>query len=109
MLLVFFTLGLIIVALVLLTNLPAPQAKKKQDPSETRSWPPVKVVAAEQDTTDSRTTQIATTDTTDDELARVAAIAVVMLHSRQKIKFRLPGQTTRSAWKHYGRAHQLGL
>jgi Na+-transporting methylmalonyl-CoA/oxaloacetate decarboxylase gamma subunit len=104
MLLVFFTLALIILSVVLLAKLPALQARKAQEPQETRAEALPKLVTEQQIATDT-----VTAPTADDELAQVAAIAVVMLRSRQRVGTRPQARTVGSAWKHYGRAHQHGL
>jgi Na+-transporting methylmalonyl-CoA/oxaloacetate decarboxylase gamma subunit len=98
MALVFFTLGLVILAMILLTRLPWLQAKgAPEEETVVPSAPePVAIVperAASQD----------------DELARVAAIAVAVLHSQRGTRRRMQTKTARSSWKSYGRAHQLGL
>jgi Na+-transporting methylmalonyl-CoA/oxaloacetate decarboxylase gamma subunit len=97
MALVFFTLGLVILAMVLLTKLPWLRVR---EPSEETAQPTV-----------SNLTPIPTTEPTvdADELARVAAIAVAMLRTRHTVRRHAPTRTARSAWKSYGRAEQLGL
>jgi sodium pump decarboxylase gamma subunit len=97
MALVFFTLGLVIVAMILLTKLPWLQVKAQE---ETGTRPVASVET---------TVPIAEPATSDDELARVAAIAVAMLHSRRGTRRRVQATAKRSAWKSYGRAQQLGL
>lgn len=106
MLLVFFTLGLIIIAMVLLTKLP--WLKPQEEVEEEQDEPgPVAATATP--------TLPAPQVTADDELAQVAAIAVTLLKGQQE---RVPTarglsrpqiRATGSAWKTYGRAHQLGL
>jgi sodium pump decarboxylase gamma subunit len=100
MLLVFFTLGLVIVALILLTRLPGLRVEEKepavQDKPAPAVAPPAKAGPA-----------AARTASGQDELAQVAAIAVALLRSR-KTRARA-FQARPSAWKNYGRAHQHGL
>jgi hypothetical protein len=109
MALVFFTLGLVIVAMILLTKLPWLRAREAaQEPQDTQveaapSPAPPSVGNAPG-------TAAASSSLPSDELARVAAIAVAVLRSRRGTRLRAPQPTeTRSAWKSYGRAHQLGL
>jgi sodium pump decarboxylase gamma subunit len=97
MALVFFTLGLVILAMVLLTKLPWLRVRES---SEETAQPTVSKVAP------IPTTKPAAVD---DELARVAAIAVAMLRTRHTVHRRAPTRAARSAWKSYGRAEQLGL
>ena len=97
MALVFFTLGLVILAMVLLTKLPWFQVRK---PSEEETQPTVSTL------TPIPTAELAADD---DELARVAAIAVAMLRTHRTARRRAPTRAARSAWKSYGRAQQLGL
>ena len=96
--LVFFTLGLIILALILLTRLPWLRAEKEPEQAAKAACArrPVETIPA----------QVASTD---DELAQVAAIAVALLRSRRKAPSRSGAQTAISAWKTHGRARQLGL
>ena len=100
MALVFFTLGLVIVAMVLLTKLPWLQDKEtlqEQPKEQTKEMPAPK-------------TAVVTVDQTpEDDLAQVAAIAVALLQARQRISRRPRAKGKRSTWKTYGRAHQLGL
>lgn len=105
MLLVFFTLGLIIISMVLLTRLPwlKPQQEAQEEQDERASVavaaapPPAPQAAAQ------------------DELAQVAAIAVALLNGQRRGAPVTRGlnrpqiRATGSAWKTYGRAHQLGL
>jgi sodium pump decarboxylase gamma subunit len=95
MALVFFTLGLVILAMVLLTRLPWLRGGKTA---------PDSVPAAPQrtDTDTPATSQ-------EDDLGRVAAIAVAILRSRRRTPLRSRAPARRSTWKSYGRAHQLGL
>jgi sodium pump decarboxylase gamma subunit len=97
MALVFFTLGLVILAMILLTRLPWLQVK--QAPNEEADTPaePAEIAAVAEPTPQ------------DDELARVAAITVAMLRSRRRATRRVRATAPRSAWKSYGRAQQLGL
>ena len=97
MALVFFTLGLVILAMVLLTRLPWLRVREQ---SEETAQPTVSTL-----------TPIPTAESAadDDELARVAAIAVAMLRTRHTTHRRAPTRAARSAWKSYGRAEQLGL
>jgi sodium pump decarboxylase gamma subunit len=100
MTLVFFTLGLVIVAMVLLTKLPWLQDRKplqEQPEEQIEEMPAPKVVATTVDRTQ------------EDELAQVAAIAVALLRARQRSTRRPQSKGKRSTWKTYGRAHQLGL
>jgi len=95
MALVFFTLGLVILAMVLLTRLPWLRAK--EPPHDTAH-------AAQQQAGTSTPLAIE-----DDDLARVAAIAVAVLRSRQAATVHRRGNARRGTWRSYGRAHQLGL
>jgi Na+-transporting methylmalonyl-CoA/oxaloacetate decarboxylase gamma subunit len=95
MILVFFTLGLVIGAMVLLTRLPWLRAKLPPSPPA-----PTALQQAE-----SR----ASAPAQEDDLARIAAIAVAMVHSQQRVTPRQHAPARRGAWKSYGRAHQLGL
>jgi Na+-transporting methylmalonyl-CoA/oxaloacetate decarboxylase gamma subunit len=96
MALVFFTLGLIILSLLLLTRLPGLRSK---DQSRKPPEPPEQT-APQADTVELQETEA--------ELAQVAAIAAAMLCShRARAKPRPQG--SRNAWRNYGRAHQLGL
>jgi Na+-transporting methylmalonyl-CoA/oxaloacetate decarboxylase gamma subunit len=97
MALVFFTLGLVIVAMILLTKLPWLQVKEQE---QTETEP---VASAE------TVIPVVEPSTSDDELARVAAIAVAMLRSHRGARRRVQLTAKRSAWKSYGRAQQLGL
>lgn len=95
MALVFFTLGLVILAMVLLTRLPWLRIKQ----------PPTTAVLA----TPERVESAAPPPTQEHDLARIAAIAVATLHSRRRASPRQYAQAKRGTWKSYGRAHQLGL
>lgn len=102
MVLVFFTLGLVILAMVLLTKLPWLQSKPAtQGPEpETQAASPVVQL----------TTQSAPkTSPQRDELAQVAAITVALLRGRRATVRQVAAKSTRSSWRSYGRAHQLGL
>lgn len=99
MALVFLTLGLIILALILLTRLPGlSQAPKKEQDLATNA-PPEQPAA---DVT-------ASSGPKGTELAQVAAIAVALLASRRTRPSRPSARSETSRWKQYGRAHQLGL
>jgi Na+-transporting methylmalonyl-CoA/oxaloacetate decarboxylase gamma subunit len=99
MALVFLTLGLIILALVLLTRLPglSPTPKKEQD--VTTGSPSTKPAAS----------LTADSGPSDTELEQVAAIAVALLCSRGTRRARTKASSENNRWKQYGRAHQLGL
>jgi Na+-transporting methylmalonyl-CoA/oxaloacetate decarboxylase gamma subunit len=99
MALVFFTLGLVIVSLVLLTRLPGLRARE-QEPAQESPGPLIEPAAKPGS---------APVAAPDDELAQVAAIAVSLLQSQRRVSPRPQAQATRNAWKSYGRAHQLGL
>jgi len=99
MALVFLTLGLIILALILLTRLPGLSQAPKKDQDVAASAPPEKPPA----------TVAASSGPTDTELAQVAAIAVAMLVSRPTRPQRRRARSETGRWKQYGRAHQLGL
>jgi sodium pump decarboxylase gamma subunit len=95
MALVFFTLGLVILAMVLLTRLPGLRTKRPSPgppPTASRPAETVAPAAAQQD-----------------DLVKIAAIAVGVLHSRHRTPSRQRVAARRSTWKSYGRAHQLGL
>ena len=99
MALVFLTLGLIILALILLTRLPGlSQAPKKEQDVATNA-PPEKPTAE----------MTAGSDPTETELAQVAVIAVALLASRRTRSPHRKARSETSRWKQYGRAHQLGL
>jgi Na+-transporting methylmalonyl-CoA/oxaloacetate decarboxylase gamma subunit len=100
MALVFFTLGLIILALVLLTRLPGLRVKEQEPELETGRVAPVVPV----------TERLSTPAIVGDaELAQVAAIAVALVRGRRHARIRPRVQAVASRWKQYGRAHQLGL
>jgi Na+-transporting methylmalonyl-CoA/oxaloacetate decarboxylase gamma subunit len=99
MALVFLTLGLIIVALVLLTRLPRPSPTPQKEPDVATDAPPERTtVSTAKETRDAQP-----------ELAQVAAIAVALLRSRRTRSARPKPGARSSRWKQYGRAHQLGL
>ncbi len=104
MLLVFFTLGLIIIAMILLTKLPWLQVK--QEPKD-------KAAAAIEPAPAPAIPATPSVQVVDDELARVAAIAVALLPSRQSSGARGAARPqvrrTGGKWRAYGRAYQLGL
>ena len=105
MALVFLTLGLIIVALILLTRLPGLSRAPKKEQDVTTDAPSDKPVAAPPaGSAPSRTDQAH-----DAELAQVAAIAVALLRSRRTQRLRPRTTSETSRWKQYGRAHQIGL
>ena len=97
MALVFFTLGLVILSVVLLTRLPGLRAKDKPKTEREESVVrPAQSVASSQ-------------EVPNEELARVAAIALAVLRSRRRASPRPKKAAVESAWKRYGRANQLGL
>jgi len=114
MVLVFFTLGLIVLAMLLLTRLPGLRVAggglrvASQEGEPGTGTVPVAQEASEQ--------RPVASPVAEDELARVAAIAVAVLRSRQA-SAREPGiervrpaiRATGSGWRMYGRASQLGL
>ena len=102
MLLVFFTLGLVILAMVLLTKLPWLQTKpapQESEPETRAASPAVQPVTQSAPSTPPQTS----------ELAQVAAITVALLHSRRRSVRQVATKSTRGSWRSYGRAHQLGL
>jgi len=102
MLLVFFTLGLVILAMVLLTKLPWLQSKPApQEPeSETKAASPAVQPVQRTPSTPPQT----------NELAQVAAITVALVCSRRRsVRQVATTKSTRGSWRSYGRAHQLGL
>jgi hypothetical protein len=102
MALVFFTLGLVIVAMIVLTKLPWLRAKAQQEASpQTTAGAPVKVAPVK--------SAQPSDDLADDELARIAAIALALLRTGHRARAYVQTEATRSAWKNYGRANQLGL
>lgn len=102
--LVFLTLGLIILALVLLTRLPVlgTETEKQEQQAEQ-----VKQDLSSQPTVERRAASSPTPN--DAELARVAAIAVALARSQRPTRGQTRIQMSASKWKQYGRAHQLGL
>ena len=106
MALVFFTLGLVIVAMILLTKLPWLQAKERDGEGESHTMAAVSAELAAEPAAEQAAKEPATQD---DELERVAAIAVAMLRGRRTPVRPTRVQRARSTWKGYGRAQQLGL
>ena len=102
MLLVFFTLGLVILAMVLLTKLPwlQPRQAPQEPEAETSTANPTAPSVVE---------PAPSTPTQTDELAQVAAITVALLRSRRRSAHRVRTRRTRGSWRNYGRAHQLGM
>ena len=101
MLLVFFTLGLVILGMVLLTKLPWLQSKpapQETEPKTQAASPAAKPVQP----TPSTSPQT-------NELAQVAAITVALVRSRRRTVRQVATKSTRGSWRSYGRAHQLGL
>ena len=97
MLLVFFTLGLVILTLVLLTRLPG--LRSAGSPEQT---PP-------EQTLESVSPPQAADGADQDDLAEVAAIAVAILRSERRATVPHSARRGQNAWKSYGRAQQLGL
>lgn len=104
MALVFLTLGLIIVALILLTRLPGLRVEPEKKELAAATPPEKTVVSAAAGAADAETDPAQ-----DTELAQIAAIAVALLRSRRARALRPRTRTRTSRWKQYGRAHQLGL
>jgi hypothetical protein len=104
MALVFFTLGLIILALVLLTRLPGLRAKEQEPEPES-----VRVAPAPPAAVPVATQMSALEGAGDAELSQIAAIAVALVRGRHQARVRPRAQVATSRWKQYGRAHQLGL
>jgi hypothetical protein len=104
MALVFLTLGLIIVALILLTRLPGLRRNPQKEQDVATNPAPDRAIAHAATAADT-----ATELAQDAELAQVAAIAVALLRSRRTRQLRPRTKTGTSRWKQYGRAHQLGL
>jgi Na+-transporting methylmalonyl-CoA/oxaloacetate decarboxylase gamma subunit len=97
MALVFFTLGLIIVSMVLLTRLPGLRAgKADEEPEEA----PEKTAA---DVVDIQPVAAG------GELAEIAAIAVALIRSKGRGRPSTKPTVAANAWKQAGRARQLGL
>ncbi len=109
MLLVFFTLGLIIISMVLLTQLPWLKAREEAEEEEEEIPTPAATPAQTS----------AVPQAADDELAQIAAIAVALARTQQRNVpitrglsrplIRATGSHSAGGWKMYGRAHQLGL
>jgi sodium pump decarboxylase gamma subunit len=99
MVLVFFTLGLVILAMVLLTRIPGLQAKEQpaQEAAAVASEPPPASAPAMSGSQEPN------------DLAQIAAIAVAILRHRARVRTNSSAIKRQSAWKHYGRAHQIGL
>jgi sodium pump decarboxylase gamma subunit len=92
---VFFTLGLVILSMVVLTRLPWLRVREPPQQAEPEAAQETAVVAE--------------ASPQDDELAQVAAIAVALLRSQRRLAVPRQGKSQRSTWRNYGRAHQLGL
>ena len=105
MVLVFFTLGLVIAAMVLLTRLPWLRVKEQGGEGESRTIATVPAGT----TVEPVVVPPVAPAAQDDELERVAAIAVAMLRGRRTSVRPTRVQGARSTWKGYGRAQQLGL
>jgi Na+-transporting methylmalonyl-CoA/oxaloacetate decarboxylase gamma subunit len=102
--LVFFTLGLIILALILLTRLPGLRAK--EGPAEQNAGLSSQA-RAPQPTIEP--TEAVSPVSSDAKLEQVAAIAVALLRSQRSVARQPRAAVRTSKWKQYGRAHQLGL
>ena len=98
MLLVFFTLGLVILSLVVLRRLPGSSVAEQEDE-----------IAASNTEHGSAEPLDLPPELGQDELAEVAAIAVALARARLGARRRPQAGTATSAWKRHGRAHQLGL
>jgi Na+-transporting methylmalonyl-CoA/oxaloacetate decarboxylase gamma subunit len=114
MLLVFFTLGLIILAMVLLTRLP--WLRPKEERKEGLSASPAMAESSPGATLPVVQEANVVRGAADDELVQVAAIAVAMVRSHQEsfavqgaTRRRPPIRATGSGWRVHGRAKQLGL
>jgi sodium pump decarboxylase gamma subunit len=105
MLLVFFTLGLVIVAMILLTKLPWLKAKEEPKAAEPEPAAPAKTV----EPVPAAKPQVVVS--VNDELGQVAAIAAALVIQQQGPTRRLSRPQVRSAgrWKRSGRAYQIGL
>ena len=102
MLLVFFTLGLVILAMVLLTKLPWLQSKPAPQEPESETITASPAVQPVQPTP--------STPPQTNELAQVAAITVALIRSRRRSARQVAAtKSTRGSWRSYGRAQQLGL
>jgi sodium pump decarboxylase gamma subunit len=106
MALVFLTLGLIIMALILLTRLPGSAARRATQEREeaTLSSPAQTVTNAAAGAAHAEPER-----DQDADLAQVAAIAVALLRSQQARRPSVRARAQASRWKQVGRAHQLGL
>jgi Na+-transporting methylmalonyl-CoA/oxaloacetate decarboxylase gamma subunit len=98
MLLVFFTLGLVILALVALTHLPWSRVKSAQ-----RLSPPNRTPTSRDEPEEVRE------PAPEEDLAQVAAVAVALLRSRHRPRRQVRPRAPTGTWKSYGRAHQIGL
>jgi Na+-transporting methylmalonyl-CoA/oxaloacetate decarboxylase gamma subunit len=96
MLLVFVTLGLVIVAMVILTRIPW---LRRKEPS-TDMGPAVPTAPEKKE---------APSPVHEADLARIAVVAVAVLRSRQSATSRGQRKPRGGTWRSYGRAHQLGL
>jgi Na+-transporting methylmalonyl-CoA/oxaloacetate decarboxylase gamma subunit len=96
--LVFFTLGLIIVCLILLTRLPGLRSRRNTGKT-------AELAAAELQPL----TPVVQAAHEEDELAQVAAIAVAVLRGRRTARIHVATRAAGSTWRQYGRAHQVGL
>jgi Na+-transporting methylmalonyl-CoA/oxaloacetate decarboxylase gamma subunit len=105
MALVFLTLGLIIIALILLTRLPGLSREPQKEQGRTADEPSSKSNVAPV----TGFGPAAKEQAHDAELAQVAAIAVALLRSRRTRRPRPRITSKTSRWKQYGRAHQIGL
>jgi len=101
MLLVFFTLGLVILAMVLLIKLPwlQPKSAPQEPEPEQVASPAVPPATASAPSTPPQTV----------ELAQVAAVTVALVRSRSQSVRQVTTKHTRGSWRSYGRAHQLGM
>jgi hypothetical protein len=102
--LVFLTLGLIILVVSILTRVPGLRAERKDqvqgEPMNEQLLRPKLTVESQVEPS------IAPTEI---ELARVAAIAVALVHSQRPASRPVKEEPAASKWKQYGRSHQLGL
>jgi sodium pump decarboxylase gamma subunit len=95
--LVFLTLGLIIITMVVLTRLPGLRsAEASPEVEETADEPAVEA-------------RVLPPSTGDDELERIAAIAVAIIRSKRRSRRASRPRIAANAWKQAGRARQLGL
>ena len=110
MLLVFFTLGLVIVSMILLTKLPWLRAKEESKEAESAVAEPAKTAAPAAAAAPAVAAASQAAASADDELAQVAAIAVALLIQRQGPMGRSrPHVRSAGRWKRSGRAYQVGL